>query len=37
MRRCVLYRGPAPVPAAPTERWALDFVRDALADAPELL
>src|SRR5215831_1058060 len=27
-----LHRGPAPIPAGPTERWAMDFVHDALAD-----
>ena len=27
-----LHRGPAPVPAGPTERWSMDFVHDALAD-----
>jgi putative transposase len=25
-------RGPAPVPAGPTERWSMDFAHDALAD-----
>jgi len=26
------HRGPAPIPAGPTERWSMDFVHDALAD-----
>ena len=26
------YRGPAPIPAGPMERWSMDFVHDALAD-----
>ena len=26
------HRGPAPVPAGPTERWSMDFVHDSLAD-----
>jgi putative transposase len=26
------HRGPAPMPAGPTERWSMDFVHDALAD-----
>jgi putative transposase len=30
-----LHRGPAPVPAGPTERWSLDFVHDALADGSQ--
>ena len=31
-RHIALPRGPAPTPAAPTERWSMDFVHDALAD-----
>jgi len=31
-RHMALHRGPAPRPAGPTERWAMDFVHDALAD-----
>jgi putative transposase len=30
-KHIALYRGPAPVPAGPTERWSMDFVHDALA------
>jgi putative transposase len=31
-KHIALHRGPAPVPAGPTERWSMDFVHDALAD-----
>lgn len=31
-KHMALHRGPAPRPAGPTERWAMDFVHDALAD-----
>jgi putative transposase len=31
-KHMALHRGPAPAPAGPTERWAMDFVHDALAD-----
>jgi putative transposase len=31
-KHMALHRGPAPVPAGPTERWSMDFVHDALAD-----
>ena len=31
-KHMALHRGPAPVPAGPTERWSMDSVRDALAD-----
>ncbi len=31
-KHMALRRGPAPIPAGPTERWAMDFVHDALAD-----
>ena len=31
-KHIALHRGPAPMPAGPTERWSMDFVRDALAD-----
>lgn len=31
-KHMALHRGPAPLPAGPTERWAMDFVHDALAD-----
>ena len=31
-KHIALHRGPAPRPAAPTERWSMDFVHDALAD-----
>lgn len=27
-----LHRGPAPIPAGPTESWSMDFVHDTLAD-----
>jgi len=30
-KHIALHRGPAPVPAGPTERWSMDFVHDALA------
>ena len=31
-KHIALHRGPAPRPIGPTERWAMDFVHDALAD-----
>ena len=31
-KHIALHRGPAPTPTGPTERWAMDFVHDALAD-----
>jgi putative transposase len=31
-KHMALHRGPAPVPAGPSERWSMDFVHDALAD-----
>jgi putative transposase len=31
-KHMALHRGPAPIPAGPTERWSMDFVHDALAD-----
>ena len=31
-KHMALHRGPAPRPAGPAERWAMDFVHDALAD-----
>jgi len=31
-KHIALHRGPAPMPAGPTERWSMDFVHDALAD-----
>ena len=31
-KHMALHRGPAPVPAGPTERWSMDFVHDALTD-----
>ena len=31
-KHIALHRGPAPVPAGPTERWSMDFVHDALVD-----
>ena len=31
-KHIALHRGPAPVPAGPTERWSMDFVHDALTD-----
>ena len=31
-KHIALHRGPAPIPTAPTERWSMDFVHDALAD-----
>src|SRR5499433_808049 len=31
-KHLALHRGPALVPAGPTERWSMDFVHDALAD-----
>ena len=31
-KHIALHRGPAPIPAGPTERWSMDFVHDALAD-----
>ena len=31
-KHIALHRGPAPRPVGPTERWSMDFVRDALAD-----
>jgi putative transposase len=31
-KHMALHRGPAPVPAGPTERWSMDFVHDALVD-----
>jgi putative transposase len=31
-KHLAFHRGPAPVPAGPTERWRMDFVHDALAD-----
>ena len=31
-KHIALHRGPAPVPAGPTERWSMDFVHDALSD-----
>jgi putative transposase len=31
-KHIALHRGPAPVPAGPTERWSMDFVHDVLAD-----
>lgn len=27
-----LYRGQAPIPTGPTERWSMDFMHDTLAD-----
>src|SRR5690606_16601512 len=32
-KHIALHRGPAPTPVGPTERWSMDFVHDALADA----
>ena len=31
-KHMALHRGPAPTPVGPTERWAMDFVHDALAE-----
>ena len=31
-KHIALHRGPAPIPAGPTERWSMDFVHDTLAD-----
>lgn len=31
-KHIALHRGPAPQPMGPTERWAMDFVHDTLAD-----
>src|SRR5689334_681786 len=31
-KHIALHRGPAPQPTGPTERWAMDFVHDTLAD-----
>lgn len=31
-KHIALHRGPAPLPAGPTERWSMDFVHDTLAD-----
>ena len=31
-KHIALHRGPAPIPACPTERWSMDFVHDTLAD-----
>ena len=31
-KHIALHRGPAPIPAGPTERWSMDFVQDTLAD-----
>lgn len=31
-KHTALHRGPAPLPARPTERWSIDFVHDALAN-----
>lgn len=31
-KHLALHRGPAPMPAGPTERWAMDFVHDTLAN-----
>lgn len=30
-KHMALHRGPAPIPAGPTERWSMDFVHDTLA------
>ena len=31
-KHIALHRGPAPIPAGPTERWSMDFVHATLAD-----
>ena len=31
-KHIALHRGPAPIPAGPTERWSMDFVHDTLTD-----
>lgn len=31
-KHIALHRGPAPIPAGPTERWSMDFVHDTMAD-----
>lgn len=31
-KHMTLHRGPALIPAGPTERWSMDFVYDAMAD-----
>ena len=31
-KHIALHRGPAPIPAGPTERWSMDFVHDTRAD-----
>ena len=35
-KHIALHRGPAPIPAGPTERWSMDFVHAPLADGRPL-